>query len=71
MEKETMNGTCDVPGCTNRTYMGWRPLDQLAFGECPLEGGHLRNLGRPVAAQRQRPDARVDEEAQSRERSRL
>jgi hypothetical protein len=23
-----MNGTCDVPGCTNRTYMGWRPLTQ-------------------------------------------
>ncbi len=23
-----MYGTCDVPGCTNETYMGWRPLSQ-------------------------------------------
>jgi len=23
-----MNGTCDVPGCTNKTYMGWRPLSE-------------------------------------------
>jgi len=23
-----MDGTCDVPGCTNETYMGWRPLTE-------------------------------------------
>ncbi len=23
-----MDGTCDVPGCTNETFMGWRPLSE-------------------------------------------
>ena len=23
-----MDGTCDVPGCTNETYMGWQPLTE-------------------------------------------
>ena len=23
-----MNGFCDVPGCTDETYMGWRPLTE-------------------------------------------
>jgi len=23
-----MDGTCDVPGCSNETYMGWRPLTE-------------------------------------------
>lgn len=45
--------------------------DQLAFGERSLQRADLRHIGWPVAAQRQRPDARIDEEAQSRERSRL
>jgi hypothetical protein len=45
--------------------------DQLAFRERSLESGDLGHVGRPVATQRQRPDARVDEEAQPRERSRL
>jgi hypothetical protein len=25
---EAMYGTCDVPGCTNKTYMGWRPVTE-------------------------------------------
>ena len=45
--------------------------DELAFGERSLQRADLRHIGWPVAAQRQRPDARIDEEAQSRERSRL
>jgi len=23
-----MDGSCDVKGCTNETYMGWRPLTE-------------------------------------------
>jgi len=23
-----MNGNCDVPGCTDETFMGWRPLTE-------------------------------------------
>lgn len=45
--------------------------DQLSLRERALEGAHLGRVGRPVAAQGQGPDARVDEEAQPRERSRL
>ena len=48
-----------------------RRHDEFASRERPLECADLRHVGRPVAAKRQRPDARVDEEAQLRERSLL
>ena len=48
-----------------------RGRNELALDERLLEGADLRYVGRPIAAQRQGPDVRVYEEAQSRERSRL
>jgi len=48
-----------------------RRHDEFASRERPLECADLRHVGWPVAAKRQRPDARVDEEAQLRERSLL
>ena len=48
-----------------------RRNNEFAVRQRSLQGAHLDEAGRWVAAKRQRPNARVHEEAQSRERSRL
>lgn len=59
-----------------------KPLEELLIHETrredehpacqrSFEGAHLGAVGGSVPAKRERPDARVDEETQSRERSRL
>ena len=37
-----MDGYCDVKGCTNETYMGWRPLTER-LGKQICEGHWLRH----------------------------
>lgn len=46
-----------------------RRNNELAVCQRSLQGAHLDEVGRWVAAKSQRPDARVNEQAQSRERS--
>lgn len=48
-----------------------RREDEHPAGQRSFEGTHLGAVGGSVPAKRERPDARVDEETQSRERSRL
>ena len=37
-----MDGRCDVPGCEQPTYMGWRPLNE-PLGRQVCEGHWLRH----------------------------
>jgi len=40
-----MDGFCDVPGCTNETYMGWRPLTERQGKQICEEHWNLHKVG--------------------------